>query len=398
MLQVLTSLLLASGKFEIYPGLYTKFHTRVLCTYFENCEADNPVSPYSRAIFPYLGDINVSDIGNMSFDDQKAAATGSHFMSMNDAVVTCGVTPANALYWSHTGYLFDIPYGNSTKMIWASVGDSVSSARLESNKRICVIFTPNKVLYEILYNELTEFNFEVYPLLISEEMYNRTYRYDLVARFVPYTKALNQLPSWEVIWIKSFSLSEVNPVSQLIARSDNISERDILSLDQWVSYAKNKVQNENISAMYLSSVYLSDVIPGGLNAGFQCLRYLQNCKADNRDTIYNVAQDIYVQRSQKLIVIALNHLYTNKSKAYSDLGFFDETTQTSYRGVFTGRSDEPIPTTFEEAVTVTTDFPPPKIFENGEAQIFVVERIYVSETTVGPSYESILPSIIFVVD
>lgn len=392
-------------------GIFRTVNTELICQFFGNCAGANPTSPYGRAVFPFLGDTNLRSFKNKTITEQEATFVGAHPMSLQDAVVVWGNIPSN-IYWSLTGYLYDIPDDtpkgtNGRFQIWGSIADSISSARIQasSDERIAVIMTANPDLYALLASRIEDIWQEtphrIVPLFIPANMYDPSYRYDILSRAV-LDNSSDPSPKWDVMWATDPTIPDnTTPGIPLIPRSNANSERDILSLNEWIALATSMVQQSgyNIVSRFVTNPYLATVIPGGEDSGYQCLQYSQDCLADNRDTIYAVAPGIQVTPDQSLVVVALDHVQTGKAQAYSNISFFDQTTQSSYRAEITGKVGENLASSPCQAIKIITDTPPASVFNNGVATIAVAERIYIDPaSTVGPSYDSILPAVVFVVD
>lgn len=375
---------------EIDRGTFKDFDVDKLCKITGNCAANNPASTYGRAFWRK---------GFLYTSDADSYITGSREIGSNSAIVTWGPIPQDYTYWALTGYL----YGKGSTVPWASVGDSISSARVRGTGHICVIMTPNMAVYETLklYLPSRYFRGEIvrfFPMYIPKDMYSCLYTYDILSRTV-YSKECQCSIRWNVGYFSVQNIPLVfSPKNNLIPRSSENSETDVISLDKWrqsvIDYAE--IRGYTIKSVNVLETAYTDKIPGGLNTGYQCVQYNVPCKADNRDTLYLVSQNIKVGTNDKLLVFALNHVNMGKSIAYSNISFLDQATQKSYRGEMTGvYIDGYIPTrTIRESVNVIEDIPPSSV----GGKVAIIERIYVDPaSTIGPASGSTLPAIALVV-
>lgn len=374
---------------EVERGSFKEFDVDRICRVTGNCAANNPSSTYGRAFWTN---------GLIYTSDANSYITGARTMASNGAIVVWGKIPQDYTYWSLTGYL----YSDGASVPWASVGDSISSARVKGNGHICVIFTPNISVFQALKHYLPSRYFRgqivrVLPIYIPKNMYNCSYTYDILSRTV-YSKECQCAIRWNVGYFIVNGVSMIPAKApKLIPRSSDNSETEVASLEKWkksvIDYAE--IRGYDIKSVNVLETAYIDNIPGGLDYGYQCVEYGVPCKADNRDTLYLVSQNIKVAPSQKILVFALNHVNMGKSIAYSNISFLDQATQKSYRGEITGVYVEGyIPTrTIRESVQVIEDSPP-----SGVNTVAIIERVYVDPaSTVGPASGSTLPAIALVV-
>jgi len=235
-------------------------------------------------------------------------------------------------------------------------------------------------------------------------MYSPDYRYDIMSR-IAMINGNESIPQYKCEWYNSTDVEiATSPGKALIPRGNQPNEQNFMKPDQWrfeaMLLAKSKY---SMVGEYEAVPYLSEIIPGGLDNGTQCLLYKQKCRADNRDTVYLAAQNISVARDEAVVVIALDHVATGRAARYSNIAIGSQVSEQTYRGVMTGDRNEkrpPIPPApFLSAVKMIYDVPPDSIYDSsGIALVFVAERVYVDpSTTVGPTYNSVLPMQIFVV-
>lgn len=417
----------SSATLVVENGTFLPFHLRYDCQTVDSCIAPNVQAPYSRGLFPSKNDtLRQARLALLNQDSMRyqEIMSGAHPLTLQDGLVVYGQIPSDEkLYWAVTPYCFSVCdcvkddqgsyacLANTSVITWASLTDSFSVARIQprsTDDHMVLIFSFNPNVVAIIQDAfLLEWQkvhpnlpLQVFPVVLPADLYNPCYTYDIVSRVALYTPR-QRIPRYRIRWYTSTdSVAKFGDSKPLLPRSATPSEQGFMSIEEWRKKATQIVLDQGyeiLNATIQTSAYLSDVFPGGLDTGAQCISARVNCRNDNRDARYMSSENVEVSglRGEAILAVALDHSATLGAR-YSNIGFYNASNEVDYDGSYTGRFNEyplnPVPpNTFDSAIRLVYSVPPWNV-----PNVFLVERIYYTKTSgVGPATAAVLPMVVF---
>lgn len=414
----LLAVIVSSSPFTAKKALFLPINISNICDVVENCQAPNEDTPYYRLLVPSLGD-NARGISRGTSTSELDHYMGVHPIKPNEGMIVWGEIP-DGIYFAFVLYLWDVPYdgpgtnSEGRKFVWSSAADPVSYNRGDGGcNYFAWIFSPNQNMVASIERWfLSRWNSVKNPVRIMSSLipqfdYNPMYRYQVLARYFPRDSTL-PLPTFSAAWCSDTSVvTQILPLGiPPVPRGTQPDEHKIPGADKWRELCRSVVAAKyNIEVEgFIRIPYMAQVIPGGLNFGWQCSERFINCEADSRDTIYYTQWNIITNPNQAIVTCALNHHATGTAVKYSNINIYDQASQTSYDAVITGiQGEQPEinipPQDLSAGIVLIYSTPPDSIYDpsTGLATSASSERCYVSETGVGPRYDIILPAVTFVV-
>lgn len=410
---VLFILLLPTSYYGEYDGKVVEIDTSECLTQPDfSCFGANPQSPYE---VPFFFPRNARILYRPRTQGElESLLLQVRSIAPNEAVAVYGAIPRGYLYWSVTGYVYDVqnPETKERVIVFASVADSVSSGREAFAPPVTgfgAVLTSNPRVFEEVKQNLREQwardhpgeQIVVLPMYIPSYMYNeRLYRYATLVR-----TTLRQMSDPRPVYHSRFYRYANLPAVQVpevfyIPRSLEPREQDIMSQDLWVDETRQLIASKYQIIRELGTQnFLAGLIPGGLNYGWQCLFHddgsprevLINGRGDNRDSTYILSEAINLTRRQTSVaVVAVNHARTGRA-SYSSITFYLIEKEYGYSTALTGEAPTKIDRDSLE-VKIIVNNPDDSFFGDLDAiPIAATERAYVEPTSgVGPAPSSIL--------
>lgn len=356
---------------------------------------------YQRPLFPHLQPVNEILLSKIPEKESPGYFWGARPLSSHEAIAVYGEIPAECLYWSLNGYLFD----KEGKAFMTSLGDPISSASLEehsSRTGVAAILTANPEMFYAAKSFITQrwksehhpYGIKVYPIFIPREMFSAKARYVLAAQSIhPY--ATDKAPKWQTTIFQSPDISEgplqrVKLAPRPSQHPEYHSEKELL---EWMATAENQALKS--AGKPVQSI---PVFPPKFDSGLEAFRKGEKAYFDSRDITEFKTKAITLTKGQKIYVVANNHAITHKG-VLSLIKFETATKDLTFDVRLTGNILVPRPQGLEKGSKVVGFFEVDPFAKFSGKQVGdkiklrIVEQIF---DNIGPRASSLLPMAVFV--
>ena len=209
----------------------------------------------------YVFKLNPEDSPDLEIGDEVVTESykiGANYLDENQALVIYGIIPYRYLYWSLDAYEHS-KVGGKFKM--KNLNQTVSSVSLsgQSNDKVIVIMTKNKMMYDYLckrmYEELNEHNsgyrINVLPMYIHKPFTSHNSKYCIMSRVI-LRDSKEYMPKWNArLYTVSKIPFAVPPVLECSKRNHKEhDETKIISRDVWKSVPEQYYTKQRIVSNY----------------------------------------------------------------------------------------------------------------------------------------------------
>jgi len=320
-----------------------------------SCFFQNPATPYSRPAW------------RLELQSDLPAFLDVIPMLPQDVMVLTGLTPYECVYWSFAPYLFNAPGICDSKVVAASLADTVSNITTgwAPSTTFTVLMGMNSgCIAEVkasLPKDQTQVATIQFPYMGPRSVYwflGRTALFTSQADSEAYIADTRITAT--MVRTKADTLNPDLTQTEFVFKPRNldIDESTVVPEADFDLGAETYLQTllDTLPGGYTAEEVPVFVVPPGVedyDNGATCIDQCMNCQVDNRDTIYYGCNVEDITPGQYLAVYALNHGAYSKA-IYSSVSIYEVIGQFGIDSVEVLPSG---PDTYQVLVTQTTDAP-----------------------------------------
>lgn len=304
------------------------------------CFGQNPASPYTGPRWSRSPSGSLSSEGGGAPGlSVETLLLGTFTLTANQAVVVWGRTPPPCAYFGLTPYLFSSPSKCGDQPLFATIADTTNAnsfralwpneAKSPFNLPFFLIYSANLTLGNYLLRTMTTQRRRGIFMPIKRRLPDDLYL--VVGRAAGFSNPADearylQNPGQSIAVVSGGSAFAAGPyqtTSIWKPRNAVGNEDEVKAQLMDVTRAVETAVGQSAGVPYWTAVptyvFMSDI---GYDTGDDCINHCTNCRGDNRDAVYRLADFPRVGPKDVLLVVGVNHNRTGKS-TYTNLSVYD---------------------------------------------------------------------------